>query len=885
MTRSTGCAGSCPPSTRPRGPHPSGSLRQRRHIVRVRGGRGAGGGPDGRRVDSTVLLHLPRHRRRRLHRLAPGRGAAGPRRPGHRARQPVDRAATRTWPRSSDHPDLTFVHGSVLDELQVDELVHECDVVVHLAAAVGVKLIVEQPLRSFTTNIRGSEIVIEAAYRYRRRILLASTSEIYGKNGAEPAAGGRRPHPRLARHRPLGLQHGQGGRRDPRLRLPPGAGPADDRRPPVQHRRPPPEPGLRHGHPPPGPPGGGRRAAHRLRRRHPDPVLLPRRRRGRRPARPARPPRRHRRGLQHRLARRRSRSSTWPTGSSRRRQHVRRSSSSPTRRPTTTASRTCAGGCPTPPSCASSPAGSPATPSTTSSRPPSPRPSAEQTGARVAWCPPGRSPSSPPSRLALVGTPVLRRLADRHRVRRPARRPARATAGPVPYLGGIAIITASSLALLFEARAAPRVARADGGRRRPGRHGPARRRPHRRPPLPVRWPRPGRGSLAVGGRRAHPRHRHRAASTSSSPIVWIVGVTNAINLLDNMDALAAGVSAVAALSVFALAILGRQPVVATLAAAVAGACLGLPRLQPAAGVDLHGRRRAACSSASSSPSSPSTSARPCSRRVSFVVPLLLLAIPVLDTTVVTLARLRRGRPVSQGGRDHLSHRLAKRGHAASGRRWRCSSAARACSGRWRCWPGGGSSPWASPCWSAVAILGVLLAVTARAEVYNEPVVGFPRSLKRAVVGRHPGHARAGRPRRASPWSSANGPRPGRGRRRQAGRRRPPGGRLRGQRRPVPRGQRPAGHGRRPARRARWCRSGLLVPGLSSNLHASRTLVSVGDRAGGGGDRPGRGGRRSTWPGTGGGRRPPRPPQAADPRARTGGRRRRARRGARWRDSR
>jgi UDP-glucose 4-epimerase len=84
------------------------------------------------------------------------------------------------------HPNFRFVQGSVLDELVVDELVHECDVVVHLAAAVGVRLIVEQPLRSFTTNIRGSEIVIEAAHRYRRRILVASTSEIYGKNSDVP---------------------------------------------------------------------------------------------------------------------------------------------------------------------------------------------------------------------------------------------------------------------------------------------------------------------------------------------------------------------------------------------------------------------------------------------------------------------------------------------------------------------------------------------------------------------------------------------------------------------------------------------------------------------------------------------------------------------------
>ena len=86
------------------------------------------------------------------------------------------------------HPNYRFVQGSVLDELAVDELVHEADVVVHLAAAVGVKLIVEKPLRSFTTNIRGSEIVLEAAHRFRKKILVTSTSEIYGKNSAGPLA-------------------------------------------------------------------------------------------------------------------------------------------------------------------------------------------------------------------------------------------------------------------------------------------------------------------------------------------------------------------------------------------------------------------------------------------------------------------------------------------------------------------------------------------------------------------------------------------------------------------------------------------------------------------------------------------------------------------------
>lgn len=96
----------------------------------------------------------------------------------------LDNLSTGRLENLRPHPHLRFVHGSVLDELMVDELVHRCDVIVHLAAAVGVKLIVEQPLRSLTTNIRGSEIVIEAAHRYRKKILITSTSEIYGKNSS-----------------------------------------------------------------------------------------------------------------------------------------------------------------------------------------------------------------------------------------------------------------------------------------------------------------------------------------------------------------------------------------------------------------------------------------------------------------------------------------------------------------------------------------------------------------------------------------------------------------------------------------------------------------------------------------------------------------------------
>lgn len=83
-----------------------------------------------------------------------------------------------------DNPGFSFTQGSVLDELAVDRAVRECDVVVHLAAAVGVKLIVEQPLYSLTTNIRGAISVLEAAHRYRRKAMVASSSEIYGKNNS-----------------------------------------------------------------------------------------------------------------------------------------------------------------------------------------------------------------------------------------------------------------------------------------------------------------------------------------------------------------------------------------------------------------------------------------------------------------------------------------------------------------------------------------------------------------------------------------------------------------------------------------------------------------------------------------------------------------------------
>lgn len=82
---------------------------------------------------------------------------------------------------------LVEIHqGSVLDDHLVRKLVGENDIVVHLAAAVGVQLIVQRPLESLITNIRGTEIVLEACADHGRRVMVASTSEIYGKNTNGP---------------------------------------------------------------------------------------------------------------------------------------------------------------------------------------------------------------------------------------------------------------------------------------------------------------------------------------------------------------------------------------------------------------------------------------------------------------------------------------------------------------------------------------------------------------------------------------------------------------------------------------------------------------------------------------------------------------------------
>jgi UDP-glucose 4-epimerase len=81
---------------------------------------------------------------------------------------------------------IEFEQGSILDKSLVEKLVSNSDYVVHLAAALGVLNIVNKPLESLKSNLQGTEIVLEAADKYKKPILIASTSEVYGKNDKVP---------------------------------------------------------------------------------------------------------------------------------------------------------------------------------------------------------------------------------------------------------------------------------------------------------------------------------------------------------------------------------------------------------------------------------------------------------------------------------------------------------------------------------------------------------------------------------------------------------------------------------------------------------------------------------------------------------------------------
>jgi UDP-glucose 4-epimerase len=84
------------------------------------------------------------------------------------------------------HPQLHCVFESIMNRSLLCELVDQADVVYHLAAAVGVRRIIESPVRTIETNVRGTELVLECSAKKSKRVFIASTSEVYGKNASVP---------------------------------------------------------------------------------------------------------------------------------------------------------------------------------------------------------------------------------------------------------------------------------------------------------------------------------------------------------------------------------------------------------------------------------------------------------------------------------------------------------------------------------------------------------------------------------------------------------------------------------------------------------------------------------------------------------------------------
>jgi len=144
-------------------------------------------------------------------------------------------------------------------------------------------------------------------------------------------------------------------------------------------------------------------------------------------------------------------------------------------------------------------------------------------------------------------------------------------------------------------------------------------------------------------------------------ILWIVGICNSINFFDNLDGGAAGTVAVAAISLAYLAITGDQYFIAALSIVVAGSTLGFLIWNRAPARIYMGDAGAlflgVLIGTLTIRFKPSTDYS----ITSFAIPVLLLAIPILDTTVAVFSRLRRKVSPFQGGQDHLSHRLVRAG--------------------------------------------------------------------------------------------------------------------------------------------------------------------------------------------------------------------------------
>ena len=143
-------------------------------------------------------------------------------------------------------------------------------------------------------------------------------------------------------------------------------------------------------------------------------------------------------------------------------------------------------------------------------------------------------------------------------------------------------------------------------------------------------------------------------------LVWLVGISNAVNFLDNIDGLSAGATAIAAAFFFLLASANGQYLVAIMALAVAGGCLGFLRYNFNPAVIFMGDAGTLFLGFLLAIIGAKLQLGP-TGWWGLLAAVLILILPIFDTTFVTLNRLRTGRRVTQGGKDHTSHLLVRRG--------------------------------------------------------------------------------------------------------------------------------------------------------------------------------------------------------------------------------
>jgi len=263
--------------------------------------------------------------------------------------------------------------------------------------------------------------------------------------------------------------------------------------------------------------------------------------------------------------------------------------------------------------------------------------------------------------VSVGGTPLARRLALRYRILdRP--RPGKSHWIPTPYLGGLAIAVGFALAALgtgawraLGAISAGALILAIVGVTDDIKD----------VAVFTRLTMQGLAAALVVASGVHFRLTGIGAVDLPLSILWIVGITNAFNLLDNMNGLSAGAAALAAASYMTLAIFGGQHLVAALAAAVLGAVLGfLPYNFPRARIFMGDGGSLVLGFLLATIALKLR--LPVGHLQSFVAKVGVVGLAVVDTSFVVITRLRERRSVFRGGTDHLSHRLVGLGLSRTG---------------------------------------------------------------------------------------------------------------------------------------------------------------------------------------------------------------------------